>query len=106
MSENVAPPLAAPLTPGSITAEHLDGLVAGTGITGKEAIQALHDHLVGGEPAASVIARASFTKAHFYSRVKIIEKSHQYAARMSQYYETTPEGVRVRPAEANVAKLE
>ncbi|WP_153785258.1 PapB/FocB family fimbrial expression transcriptional regulator [Pseudomonas sp. EMN2] len=97
MSENEAPPLAAPLTPGSITADHLDGLVAGTGIKGKEAIQALHDHLVKSEPAAAVIARAGFTKAHFYSRVKIIEKAHQYAARMSQYYEPTAEGVRVRP---------
>lgn len=98
MNEKEVPPLVAPLGPGSITADHLTGLVAGTGITGKEVIQALHDHLVGGDLATAVIARASFTKAHFYSRLKIVEKAHQYAATMSQFYETTTEGVRVRSA--------
>lgn len=98
MSKKEVPAIVTPISPGSITAEHLDGLLAGTGIMGKEVIQALHSHLVDGESATAVIARASFTKAHFYSRVKIIEKAHQYAARISQYYERTAEGVQVRSA--------
>ncbi len=100
MSKYEAPPLATPLSPGSITADHLDELLAGTSISSTAAIQALHDHLVKGELAPAAIEKAKISKAYFYSRVKIIEKAHQHAAKLSQYYETTPEGVRVRPAAA------
>jgi len=101
MSNHEAPPLATPLSPGSVTADHLDDLLAGTSISSKAAIQALHDHLVKGVLAPAAIEKANISKAYFYSRVKIIEKAHQHAAKLSQYYEISPEGIRVRPAAAS-----
>lgn len=84
----------APLEPGKVGAEHLDVLIENTRMpksdTSKRTCEALHDYFVYSMPAAKAIEKAGFTKAHFYRAVRMIQEKHQYAAKVSRFYEIRP----------------
>lgn len=81
------PVTVAPLEPGKVLAEHFDLLLEeGTGIKGEGVRNALHDYLVKGDKVPECYAKYGVAKPHFYSRLKIIQKAHDYACRISKFY--------------------
>jgi hypothetical protein len=74
------------LISGTIQNEHFDLLLEGTSIRGVEVIAALRDHLVNGLTPPTAYGKHEVSKAQFHSRLKLIQKAHDYATRISKFY--------------------